>query len=228
MCGRGRLPTDYSELKINAVKDYYRDLKDQRRFNVPPTTIVPALISQDGERTVQAMRWGLVPSWSKDGKNAYATFNARADGVDTKPTFRGAWKAGQRCLIITDGFYEWRKSDKQSYAISLGNRSPMLMAGLWDEWRGLKTCTVITTEANAMLSSIHDRMPVIIDSDDWPAWLGETSATPADLKSLLRPFPAERMTLWPVDKKVGNVKNEGPELAEKIQDLCSGVVGGTQ
>src|SRR4051794_14517741 len=102
MCGRVRLPTDYSELKINAVKDYYRDLKDQRRFNVPPTSIVPALISRGGERTVEAMRWGLVPSWSKDEKSAFATFNARAESVDVKPTFRSAWTAGQRCLIITD------------------------------------------------------------------------------------------------------------------------------
>jgi putative SOS response-associated peptidase YedK len=89
---------------------------------------------------------------------------------------------------FTDGFYEWRKTDKQPYAISLGNRSPMLMAGLWDEWRG-----------NAMLASIHNRMPVIVDSDDWPAWLGETSASLTDAKTLLRPFPADRMTLWPVD-----------------------------
>jgi len=90
------------------------------------------------------------------------------------------------------------------------------MAGLWEEWRGLKTCTVITTDANELLASIHDRMPVIVDSDDWPAWLGETMAEAADVKSLLRPFPAERMTIWPVDKKVGNVKNEGPELPDHI------------
>ncbi len=217
MCGRVRLPTDYSELKINAVKDYYRDLKEQRRFNVPPTSIVPALISRNGERTVEAMRWGLVPSWSKDERNAFATFNARAESVDIKPTFRSAWQAAQRCLIITDGFYEWRETDKQPYAISLGNRSPMLMAGLWDEWRGLQTSTVITTEANAMLAFIHDRMPVIVDSDDWPTWLGETLASPSDVKTLLRPFPAERMIMWPVDKKVGNVKNEGPELADRIE-----------
>jgi len=88
---------------------------------------------------------------------------------------------------------------------------------LWDEWRGLKTCTVITTESNAMLAAIHDRMPVIIDSDDWPAWLGETSASLAAAKSLLRPFLAERTTMWPVDKNVGNVKNEGPALADRIK-----------
>lgn len=220
MCGRVRLPTDYSELKINAVKDFYRDLKDQRRFNVPPTSIVPALISQKGQRTVEAMRWGLVPSWSKEEKSVFATFNARADGVDVKAAFRGAWRAGQRCLIITDGFYEWRKGDKQPFAISLGNQSPMLMAGLWDEWCGQKTCTIITTDANDLLAPIHDRMPVIVDSDDWPAWLGETGAPLDQAKAMLRPFPPERMTLWPVDKKVGNVKNEGPELAEKIQKLC--------
>ena len=221
MCGRVRLPADYSELKINAVRDFYRDLKDQRRFNVPPTSLLPALIARNGERIVEAMRWGLIPPWTKDQKIGFAAFNARAESVETKPLFQGAWRAGRRCLIITDGFYEWRKTDKQPYAVSLGNRAPMLMAGLWEEWRGEKTCSIITTEANAVLATIHDRMPVIIDSDDWAIWLGESGADHAEIKSLLRPFPADRMTIWPVDRKVGNVKNEGPELAEGIAEPSS-------
>ena len=96
---------------------------------------MPVLRSKDGKRILEPMRWGLIPSWAKDGKMAFSTFNARADGIDTKPAFRGAWKAGRRCLIVTDGFYEWRKSDKQPFAIGMGNRGLMTMAGLWEAWK---------------------------------------------------------------------------------------------
>jgi putative SOS response-associated peptidase YedK len=147
--------------------------------------------------------------------------------VDTKPAFKTAWAKGRRCLIVTGGFYEWRKLDpagkqKQPYAVALGNRGPMLMAGLWDVWKNpadrqwLRSCTIITTEANSMIVAIHDRMPVILDSDDWPAWLGEVPANDNELKALLKPYPSERMAMWPVDRKVGNVKNEGRELAEPV------------
>jgi putative SOS response-associated peptidase YedK len=153
---------------------------------------------------------------------AFSTFNARADGIDTKPAFRGAWKARRRCLIITDGFYEWRQSDKQPFAIAMGNRGLMTMAGLWEAWKPKDaedwtlSCTIITTDANPLMGEVHDRMPVILGFEDWPAWLGETPSTPDQLKAMLKPFPADRIAMWPVDRKVGNVKNEDPELAERI------------
>ncbi|MBL8894104.1 MAG: SOS response-associated peptidase [Rhizobiales bacterium] len=221
MCGRVRLASDHSEIKIDLglaeiLRDHY-----EKRWNVPPTSMIPAIVSTNGLRLLEPMRWGLIPAWAKDNKMAFSTFNARADGVDTKPAFRGAWKAGRRCLVVIDGFYEWRKNDKQPYFVSLGNRAPMLLAGLWEDWRAptgekVRSCTIITTDANSLLGQVHDRMPVIIAPDDWPAWLGEKPASNDELKALLRPYPPERLVLWPVDRKVGNVRNESADLAEAI------------
>lgn len=221
MCGRVRLAADHSEIKIDLglaeiLRDHY-----EPRWNVPPTSSLPVVTSVNGVRRLEPMRWGLIPAWAKDNKMAFATFNARADGIDTKPAFRGAWKAGRRCLIVIDGFYEWRKADKQPFSVSLGNRAPMLLAGLWEDWRAptgekIRSCTIITTDADALLAQIHDRMPVIVAPDDWPKWLGEEPASADELKALLRPFPAERLVMWPVDRKVGNVRNESADLAEAI------------
>ena len=111
--------------------------------------------------------------------------------------------------------------DKQPFAVSMGNRGPMLLAGLWDQWRTpagepIRSCTIITTDANSLLAEIHDRMPVIIAPDDWPKWLGEEPSSGDELKALLRPYAAERLVFWPVDRRVGNVKNESADLAEAI------------
>ena len=113
------------------------------------------------------MRWGLIPSWAKDRKIARTTFNARAEGIDTKPAFRGAWKAGRRCLVVADGYYEWREADKQPFAIALGNRGLMTFAGLWDVWRapdGDKYPVLRDHHhaPNALAATIHDRMPVLV------------------------------------------------------------------
>ena len=129
-------------------------------------------------------------------QSRYSTFNARADSVATKPTFKGAWEKGQRCLVVTDGFYEWRKSDKQPFAIGMADGDMMVMAGLWDEWRSLmgeriKSCTVITCEPNDIVRMLHDRMPVILAEKDWAKWLGEEEATVEELKAMLRPSARE-------------------------------------
>ena len=154
------------------------------------------LSSRDnGERTLTLMRWGLVPSWAKDIKIGYSTFNARAEGIDTRPAFRAAWKAGRRCLVIADGYYEWRDTDKQPFAVALGNRGPMTFAGLWDLWRApdgkpLKSFTIITTHANACCSPLHDRMPVLLAPDRWAAWLGETPQPTPSSKPCSNLIPA--------------------------------------
>jgi putative SOS response-associated peptidase YedK len=221
MCGRVRLAADHSEIKIDlGLAEILRDTYEPR-WNVPPTSILPVVTSANGVRRLEPMRWGLIPSWAKDTKMAFSTFNARADGIDTKPAYRGAWKAGRRCLIVIDGFYEWRKSDKQPFSVSLGNRAPMLLAGLWEDWRAptgekIRSCTIITTDADELLAQIHDRMPVIVSPDDWPKWLGEEPANAEQLKALLRPYPADRLLMWPVDRKVGNVRNESADLADMI------------
>ena len=191
------------------------------KYNIAPTTQVPVLRFIDGNRRIDLMRWGLVPSWSKEiGK--FATFNARSDGCESKPTYRGAWKAGRRCIIPASSFFEWRKSDKQPHAIGLGNKGPMSFAGLWEEWQPkdappILSCTVITCEPNALMGNIHDRMPVIIGDEDLPAWLGEEPATNDQLRVMLRPFDPSRMTAWTVSKDVGQVKNQGEHLIEAAE-----------
>ncbi len=227
MCGRIFDPNEVSETKLNPFKrrtGNYWIWKLPRRYNVPPTMPIPTMTSKDGVRTVEPMRWGLIPSWSKDMKGGFSTFNARSDTVDSKPSFRGAWKSGRRCLVIVGGFYEWRRAgvaDKQPFAIAMGNHQIMPLAGLWESWKNpetgewLKSCTIITTGPNELMEPIHDRMPVILDEDDWPKWLGEEPANDNELKALLKPFPSARMTAWPVGKAVGSVKNTGPELIER-------------
>jgi len=222
MCGRASLPNDVSELKQD-LRIEWDKLGDYRpRWNAAPTSDLPVVTSSpDRGRTLEIMRWGLIPSWAKDGKIARTTFNARAEGIDSKPAFRGAWKAARRCLVVADGYYEWRQNDKQPFAMALGNRGLMTFAGLWDLWKAtdgatIKSFTIITTQANDLAATIHNRMPVILPPDCWAQWLGEIDATPDQLKAMLRPYPAERMAMWPVDRRVGNVRNDSPDLFEPI------------
>jgi len=223
MCGRASLPNDVSELKQD-LRIEWDKLGDYRpRWNAAPTSDLPVVTSSpDRGRTLEVMRWGLIPSWAKDSKIARSTFNARAEGIGSKPAFRNAWKAGRRCLVVADGYYEWRQKDKQPFAMALGNRGLMTFAGLWDLWRApdgatIKSFTIITTRANDLAASIHDRMPVILPPSCWPEWLGEIDATPDQLQAMLSPYPSERMTMWPVDRRVGNVRNDSPDLFEPIR-----------
>jgi putative SOS response-associated peptidase YedK len=174
------------------------------------------------------MRWGLLPHWAKDEKIAYSTFNARAEEFTAKPAFRDAWKRGQRCLVVTDGFYEWKKLDpkgkeKQPYAISMADDGPMVMAGLWAKWKDpksgdeIQSCTILTTRSNEVMAELHERMPVILDEADWPKWLGEVPATDEELLAMLRSSPDQVLKVWPVDKQVGNVRNKGAELALPVR-----------
>lgn len=223
MCGRVRLSNDYSEIKIRlkfGVNAAAPNLEPS--WNIPPTgPMLVATYAAGGERIAQVMRWGLIPWWAKDIKVGISTFNARADTVATKPAFRDAWRRGRRCLVVTNGFYEWRKRDKQPFAVGMADDDLMVMAGLWDEWKSpggerIKSCTVITCAANGIVGALHDRMPVILDECDWPKWLGEEPATEDELKALLVPCPDERLNTWPVHRKVGNVRNDGRELAEPL------------
>jgi putative SOS response-associated peptidase YedK len=222
MCGRASLPNDVSELKQD-LRIEWDKLGDYRpRWNAAPTSDLPVVTSSARGRTLELMRWGLIPPWAKDSKIARTTFNARAEGIDHKPAFRNAWQAGRRCLVVADGYYEWRDTDRQPFAMALGNRGLMTFAGLWDFWRApdgatIKSFTIITTRANALAATIHDRMPVILPPDCWAQWLGEVETTPALLKAMLRPYSSERMTMWPVDRRVGNARNDSPDLFEPIQ-----------
>jgi putative SOS response-associated peptidase YedK len=229
MCGRVRLVSDWSEIKLKLKFDANAPAPNfEADWNKPPTApMLVAIRSIDGKRVAKMMRWGLLPYWAKDEKLSYSTFNARAEEFTKKPAFRDAWRRGQRCLVITDGFYEWKKldtkgKDKQPYAIAMADDSPMVMAGLWDRWKDPKSrtevlsCTVLTCGPNAVMAELHDRMPVILAESDWPQWLGEVPATEAELLALLKPCPDGGLKIWPVNKAVGNVKVNGPQLIARL------------
>ena len=144
-----------------------------------------------------------------------------AETVDTKPVFREAFKR-RRCLVPIEAFYEWKKigpKEKQPYAIALADRSIMALAGLWETWRSsaqetIRSFTIITTTPNELCAEVHNRMPVILPPEKWAVWLDEEPVEEATLKGLLAPYPGERMIMWPVDKRVGNVKNNDPSLID--------------
>jgi len=167
------------------------------------------------------MRWGLIPYWAKDPSIGLRTINAKAETITTAPAFREAIKY-RRCLVPADCFYEWQRLNaktKQPFAIAMKDGKPYALAGLWERWKDRKagtellTFTVITTDPNEVVEQLHDRMPCIIPEKDYDRWLqaGDPDRPPVDL---LRPFDAEKMTAWKVDKAVGNVKNDSPELIE--------------
>ena len=235
MCGRVRLSSDYSEIKIRLKFDLDAPAPNfEPDWNKPPTApMLVAIRSVDGKRVPKMMKWGLIPRWAKDEKIQYSTHNARSEEFATKPAFRDAWKRGQRCLVVTDGYYEWKVLDpkgkkKQPYAIAMADDREMVMAGLWETWKSptsgeeILTCTIMTCAANKNMAEIHDRMPVILDEADWPKWLGEDAATPDELYALLKPCPDEGLKAWPVDKSVGNVRNKGPQLITPVDPSLFG------
>ena len=217
MCGRFTLHMPWSELvKLYRVHDR-PNLKP--RYNIAPTQDVLAIrLDKEGQQEAAQLRWGLIPFWAKDEKISYSKINARAETVAKKPAFRDAFKK-RRCLIAADGYYEWKTLEdgsKQPYRITLKPEQPFSFAGLWEHWekdnKVIESCTIIVTDANELTKDIHGRMPVILDPDDYDAWLGGT-----DGENLLRPYPSKKMARYPVSRAVGNVKNTGPELIEPIE-----------
>jgi putative SOS response-associated peptidase YedK len=189
-------------------------------YNVAPQSVQPVVRQRrdTGEREFALLRWGLVPFWAKDAKIGYSTINARAEEAASKPAFRDALRK-RRCLVPADAFYEWTRTDpknKRAFAIGLRSGEPYAFAGIWDRWRpkegaALETFSILTTDANGVLEPIHNRMPVILEPKDYTRWL-EPAAPERLPVDLLRPFPAEGMIAWPVSDRVGNVRNNDPEL----------------
>src|SRR6201990_1997718 len=223
MCGRARLSSDVSEIKVAFRIPPERTTPNiAPSWNVAPPDPLPVVRfdAKERQRSLDVMRWGLVPFWAKDIKVGFANINAKAEHIETKPAFREAF-ARRRCLIPFDCFYEWQKlgKDRQPYAVGLADRRLMALAGLWETWRSpagerVRSFAIVTTAANPLLAPIHDRMPVILGPEHWPAWLGESPACPEGLKSSLVPPPPETIVVWPVDKRVGNVNNKAPSLIE--------------
>jgi putative SOS response-associated peptidase YedK len=226
MCGRVRLSSDVSELRLVFRVPPERPAPNfAASWNVAPTDLLPVVRwdARAGERSLDVLRWGLVPFWAKDIKVGFANINAKAEGIEGKPAFREAFQR-RRCLVPVDNFYEWKKtaSGKQPYAVALADGGLMALAGLWESWRSpagerVRSFAIVTTRPNELCATLHDRMPVVLASQSWPAWLGEVPADIVELRAMLAPYSSERMTCWPVSPRVGNVRNNDPSLIERME-----------
>jgi putative SOS response-associated peptidase YedK len=214
--------------------------------NVPPTwNMAPSMDApvvrrhpDTGERHLDLLRWGFVPSFTKDLKQARRPINARSETVAQSAMFRRAL-AERRCIVPASVFYEWQTvpAGKQPYAIARVDDDPMAFAGIWEGWRApdgtiLRSFAIITTAANEPMRAIHERMPVILEKPDWSLWL---EAPAEQAISLLHASPDGTLRLWPIDKRVGNVRNDDPGLLEPIQagrlgagELGAGEVGASE
>ena len=191
-------------------------------YNVAPTDPVFAVLEREAGRQLRVLRWGLVPSWSKDAKGAARMINARRETVGDKPAFRSAY-AKRRCLLPADGYYEWQAvgGRKQPWFLSARDGGPLAMAGLYETWSPaggpvLWTCTVLTTEAADDWGHVHDRTPLLVRPTDWSRWLDPMLQDPG--ADLLVPATAGVLAAWPVSSAVGNVRNDGPELVAPVED----------
>ncbi len=222
MCGRfaSQLPPELLRRVFAALGDIPNTPPS---WNVAPTqaALVVRRHPETGERRLGALRWGLVPHFTKDLKACKRPINARAETMASTGMFRGAL-ATRRCLVPADAFYEWTSGPegKQPFAIARADTAPLAFAGLWESWRAadgdvLRTFTIATTTASADMAQLHDRMPVILEPADWPVWMGEQDG---DYGALLRPAPAGTVRLWPVSRAVNNVRNNGPDLLDRVDD----------
>jgi putative SOS response-associated peptidase YedK len=221
MCGRYNLATD-SQTLVDSF-DLVNQLNWKPRYNISPSQEIPAVRQGRAGREGVLLRWGLIPHWAKDEKFGYRTINARAETVAEKPAFRSAFRK-RRCLIPATGFYEWRKVDniKQPYNIRVKDADLFAFAGLWERWvssegDAVESCTIIVTEANEALSHIHDRMPVILESDDYDTWLDSDLQDVEAVKPLLRSWPEDWITFYPVSRRVGRPDNDDPSLLKPLE-----------
>ncbi len=203
MCGRFVLLTDLSVIVQSfGIQEVACDYRPDH--NLSPGREIPVIIHQDKNRLI-GCRWGLIPSWARDPSIGSRMFNARAETVAEKPSFRSAFRK-RRCLIPADGFYEWQKLGKvkKPLRFSLKSGEPFGFAGLHETWispekKSIQTCTIITTEPNELMRPIHDRMPVILPKEWETAWMDPDNRNPEGLLALLKPYPSEEMTVFPVD-----------------------------
>jgi putative SOS response-associated peptidase YedK len=193
------------------------------RYNIAPTQDVLAVrLNDQHKRAFSLLHWGIIPSWADDPKIGNRMINARAESVAEKPSYRSAFKRS-RCLIVADGFYEWKKTDKakQPFFIRLKDEHPFAFAGLAEHWhrgdRAIDSCTIITTGPNELMAGIHDRMPVILSPADYDCWLDPEFQDKDKLLSLLRPYPADEMMANPVSKLVNSPTNDRQECVEPVE-----------
>lgn len=222
MCGRFTLTADTEELQ-KAFPEFTFPSQSAPRFNVAPTQPILA-VPNDGSNNADFFVWGLIPSWAKDPEIGNRLINARAETLADKPSFRGSYQY-KRCLILADGFYEWKAQPgtkaKTPYFIRLDSAAPFAFAGLWDEWYApdgsqIRSATIITTEPNELMASLHNRMPVILPRRAYAQWLDPEPQGADTLQPLLAPFAAELMIAHPVSTLVNSPANDLPEAIRPL------------
>ena len=227
MCGRFTL-----RASTNVLAEQFAAIADivfEPRFNVAPSQPIAAVRLRPGsvpcQRELIPLRWGLIPSWAKEASMGNRMINARSETVAEKPAFRAAFRR-RRCLIPADGFFEWQRRGKakQPFFVQMSDELPFAIAGLWESWEGpdhsmIESCTILTTEPNALMEPIHDRMPVILRAEVYDPWLGSGQSDPESLKELLVPYDAGQMKVHPVSTFVNRTTNEGPECIAPIPTL---------
>jgi putative SOS response-associated peptidase YedK len=224
MCGRYRLSR-----RKQIIEEHFDAISGEEdwtpRYNVAPTQ--PVLVIRqnpaDPTRALSQMRWGLIPSWSKDMSGAARMINARSETAHLLPAFRDALKH-RRCLVPADGFYEWKRTGKtkQPYCFEVNGGQLFAFAGLWDRWKGpsgdwIKTCTILTTTPNAVTAAVHDRMPVILNASDYDLWLDPGLKDTADALEMLKPYDAIQMGAYPVSSRVNQVQNDDADCAKPVE-----------
>ena len=235
MCGRFALYTEPARIAhyFGASLAEGHDGEHEPSWNVAPTDEVlgvrdrPQKDGGEPQRVLMTFRWGLIPLWSKDAKSGSRLFNARSETVATRPSFREAFKE-RRIIVPADGFYEWHKTKtgtRRPHYFTRADGAPLAFAGLAERWRDkqapkdsppVRSCTIITAPGGADMHGIHDRMPVVLDSATFDLWLDPANEDTEELRALLRPPPAGTVVHHPVDQRVGNVKNNGPELIATV------------
>ena len=219
MCGRYTRKEDLARL-AEVLKVILPHLKPS--YNIAPSQMVAAVRvkPESGDRECVELKWGLIPSWAKDPSIGNKMINARGETVAEKPAFRKAFRQ-RRCLVLADGFYEWKREGKakQPYYIYLKDNQPFAFAGLWERWEDgkdqtIESCALITTGSNAIMEPIHHRMPVILDPNSYDVWLDPAVQDVNTLNELLRPYTANEMVSYPVSIMVNNPRNDSPRCIE--------------
>ena len=225
MCGRFTLIDPSQSLAVQFNLPQVPDMKP--RYNITPTQPVAAVRLAAGRsaRELAILTWGLVPSWAKDPKIGARMINARSETVAEKPAFRAAFRR-RRCLVVADGFYEWQKSaggkgSKQPYYIRLRDGRPFAFAGLWEHWEGadgsvIESCTLLTTQPNDLIRPLHNRMPVILQPQDYDLWLDRVVERADLLTPFLRAYPVDEMEAYPVSSLVNSPRNDDPRCIEPL------------
>jgi putative SOS response-associated peptidase YedK len=224
MCGRYRLSR-----RKQIIEEHFDALSGEEdwspRYNVAPTQPIPVIRQHPKEpvRELSLMRWGLIPSWAKDSSAAALMINARSETASTKSAFRDALKS-RRCLIPADGFYEWKRNGKtrQPYCFEVNEGKLFAFAGIWDRWKDpsgqwVKSCSILTTTPNAVISPVHDRMPVILDPDSYDLWLDPGMTNAAATSELLKPCDGRLMRCFPVSARVNCVANDDEECCAPVE-----------